>query len=123
MNTKAADVWRWEKPDGDGPYTGGWDDWSRHTRFNEVPHNDDTGRPTPQQDGLKLRITSSHRYGFASIRQEGQWFRPRERWQMLLDGFNLVRYSGCIGVEHGHRQSIFLSGTLTDVVCPFRRMT
>lgn len=112
-------VYRWEDADGVGPYAAGT--LSGADRWTEVPHREAYGRPIPSRDDIEPCGGS---YGFASLDQEREWFRPHERWIMLEHGFRLVTYSvDDSAVQIGGHQCEFDPCEQDEIppMCPFHR--
>ena len=81
-----ADVYRIENSRGEGPYKGRPDDWQ------EEPHNSDTGRPGPYNDGISLYGDSWERFAFLSMAQLKKWFTKNEIRALADSGYIIRRF-------------------------------
>ncbi|WBQ35253.1 hypothetical protein [Pseudomonas phage pPA-3099-2aT.2] len=65
------------------------------------------GHPLPHDDGL-YRVVGSEYFGFASVEQLGQWFRPYLSELEAAGGVITVYTVPADAARHGGRQSVFL---------------
>lgn len=108
-------VYRVESPEGVGPY------YCNHGEWCDGPHNSDTGRPMPYEDGIDGINSSDHRFGFDSMSKLYDWFSMEELRKLHAAGWRIVTFEiDPIHVRIGGRQLTFVRECATIVrdVCP-----
>lgn len=100
-----VDVWRIEDRGGNGPYVNTWGEWQSEA------HNEETGRPGPEDDGISWRADGcgdGYLFGFESLEKLEAWFTPGEIAALAKGGFSIRHYrvpDNC--VVYGDRQCVF----------------
>lgn len=88
-------VYRIENKEGEGPYYR-----TDSSRWCFDPHTAETGRPGPYDDeglseywtDMRLKISKTYQFGFASLHQLCAWFTDAELKRLRSLGFEVVKY-------------------------------
>lgn len=103
-------IYRVEGRDGNGPYRGIENTTNLQNKL--VKHNSQTGRPSPQLDGINPsgleRPVSEYYFGFTHVDRLKEWFKG-SRAALREDGYKMAVYEVDVSdVLFGKKQAAFV---------------